>query len=231
MSPVGPVVRPHGPTDTVILYLHGRQDVPEPALDLARRLVALTGAAIVCCRCRPTFPEALDDVDAAYHYCQEMGPVVVAGERIGAGLAAALLVRLRDSAAALPRCAVLISALLDMTMEAKSLRLNAGADPAFDVAELRRRAADYAAGAALTDALLSPLYANLHGLGPVQLLVAGTDPLLDDSLAFAARAARSHLTVDLRVWQDAAGLAAETATAMADFIGAWHPAARTGTPV
>lgn len=229
-SPVGPVVRPPDAVDTVVLYLHGGQDVsagPESALDVAERLTVLTGATVVCSRYRSTFPDALDDVQDAYHYCQEIGPVVVAGERIGAGLAAALLVRLRDSGAALPRCAVLVSALLDLTMRAKSLQLNAGADPAFDVTELRRRAADYAAGAALTDSLLSPLYANLHGLGPVQLLVAGTDPLLDDSLAFAARAARSHLTVNLRVWQDAAGLHAESVTAMADFVAACLPATQT----
>ena len=69
-----------------------------------------------------------------------------------------------------------------------------------------------------TDPLLSPLHANLHGLPPVQLLAAGNDVLLDDSLAFAARAARSGVLVDLRVWPDATGLDAVAATAMAGFI-------------
>ena len=132
--------------------------------------------------------------------------MVVAGERLGAGLAAALLARLRDTGAALPRCAVLVSAVLDLTMQAPSLLLNAAADPAFRVTELRRRVLRHAAGTALTDPRLSPLHANLHGLPPVQLLVAGNDLLLDDSLAFAARAARSGVTVDLRVRPDAASL-------------------------
>jgi acetyl esterase/lipase len=108
--------------------------------------------------------------------------------------------------------------------------LNARADPTFDVAELRRRAEHYAAGTAPTNPLLSPLHANLHGLPPVQLLVAGSDPLLDDSLAFAARAARSGVTVDLRVQPDAASLRAGTIMAVADFIQAWTPAARTAHP-
>jgi acetyl esterase/lipase len=73
---------------------------------------------------------------------------------------------------------------------------------------------------------LSPLHANLHGLPPIQLLVAGTDPLLDDSLSFAARAAHSGVTVDLRVRPDAVSLHPESVTAMADFIQVWARAAR-----
>src|SRR5699024_8389209 len=123
-SPVGPVVRPPEPTETVVLYLHGNQDLtgaPESALGLAGRLALVTGATVVCARYRSTFPVALEDVQAAYRYGEQTGPVVVAGERLGAGLAAALLVWLRDAGAALPRCAVLVSALLDLTMQAKSL--------------------------------------------------------------------------------------------------------------
>jgi acetyl esterase/lipase len=144
----------------------------------------------------------------------------VAGNRGGAGLAAALLVRLRDEGAEPPACAVLVSPLLDLTLQAPSLQLNAAADPTFDLDELRRRVARYAAGTELTDPLLSPLFANLHGLPPIQVLAAGSDPLLDDSLAFAARAARSGVTVDLRVRPDAAGLRPGVLAAVAAFIGA-----------
>jgi acetyl esterase/lipase len=221
---VGPVVRPPGPTPPagpVILYLHGDRylaGAPESALGLAGRLALRTGGAVVCARYRSAFPAALEDVEAGYRYSQAAGPVVVAGERLGAGLAAALLVRLRDAGAALPRGAILISGLLDLTMRAPSLLLNGAADATFRVGELRRQVARYAAGTPATDPLLSPLHANLHGLPPVQLLAAGNDVLLDDSLAFAARAARSGVPVDLRVCTDAASLAAETLAAMAAFI-------------
>jgi len=221
----GPVLHPAGGSETIILYLPGNYDAgtgAEPALDNAARLAELTGATVVYCRYRSTFPAALADVHAAYRYCQDAGSVVVAGERMGAGLAAALLVQLRDSGTALPRCAVLVSALLDLTMQAKSLRLHASGDSAVRITELRQRVADYAGGTMRTDPYLSPLYANLHGLAPVQLLVAGTDPLLDDSLAFATRAARSGVAVDLRVWPEATSLDTATATAMADFILGWN---------
>ncbi len=225
-SPVGPVLRPADHGDAVILYIHDGLAAPagpEAVLDRAEHLAQLTGATVVCPRYRPTFPAAFDDVRVGYRYCRSAGPVTVVGERIGAGLAAALLVNLRDLGSSLPRCAVLASGLLDLTMRCNSLLLNARADPASNVIELRQRATDYAGDAVLTDPLLSPVYANLHGLAPVQLLVAGTDPLLDDSLAFATQAARSRVPVDLRVWPDAAARNAGTLAAMADFIATWNP--------
>ncbi|ACY98289.1 MULTISPECIES: alpha/beta hydrolase fold domain-containing protein [Thermomonospora] len=225
-GPMGPVVHPPDPDEAVVLHLEADRrpkGAPDPALDLARRLARRTRATVVCARCRPVFPAALEDAQEAYGYSRAWGPVVVTGRRTGAGLAAALLVRLRDLGAEPPRGAVLVSALLDLTLQAPSLLFNSAADPAFDVTELRRQAARYAAGRPLTDPLLSPLYANLHGLPPIQLLVAGTDPLLDDSLSLAARAARSGVAVDLHVRPDTAALNAELIPVMADFIAAQAP--------
>jgi epsilon-lactone hydrolase len=219
-SPVGSVVSPANRTGMVVLHLG---PASESSLDAARRLALLTGATVVCARYRPRFPAAVDDAVRAYRYCRRGGPVVVTGERLGAALAGALLLRLRDSGAEQPRCAALLSAVLDLTLGARSLLLNARAEPALDVAGLRRSVAAYAGGTARTDPLLSPAYANLHGLPPIQLLVAGSDPLLDDSLAVAARAARSGVTVDLRVWPDAAARDAGAITAIAHFIAAWNP--------
>jgi monoterpene epsilon-lactone hydrolase len=223
-SRVGPVLHPPRPAGTVVLYVHGDQDspgTPQAVPGLAGHLARRTGATVVCCRYRPVFPAALEDVQAAYRYCRATGPVLVAGEHTGAGLAAALLVRLRDAGAELPQAAVLISGLLDAAMQAPSLLYNAAADRTLDAASLRRTIERYAAGTDLTDPLLSPLRANLHGLPPVQLLAAGTDLLLDDSLAFAVRAARSGVPVDLRIRPDAASLHAQRLPAMAEFIGTW----------
>lgn len=221
--PVGTLVRPPAPTDAVILYLPANRepsgDPPRSTPPLtAERLALQTGATVVCARYRTAFSAALDDVRAAYRYCKSAGPVAVVGERIGAALAATLLIRLRDSGAAPPRCAVLVAALLDMSMDSNSVFTNARADATFDVAGLRQQVAHYVAGESITNPLLSPLYANLHGLPPVQLLVAGTDPLLDDSLAFATRAAQSRVSVDLRVWPDTSDFRPEAATTMAAFV-------------
>jgi acetyl esterase/lipase len=218
-SRVGPIVQPPGRVSTAILHISGEPG--QPGLELAAELALRTGAAVVCCRYRDRFPAALDDVAAAYRYSQALGQVAIVGERLGAALAAALLVRLRDEGTGLPQCAVLVSALLDLSMQAPSLRLNAAADPAVDVAELRRQATRYAGPTPPADPLLSPLHANLHGLPPIQLLTAGNDVLLDDSVAFAGRAARSGGAVDLRVRPTAASLRAEFVPDMAGFIWTW----------
>jgi monoterpene epsilon-lactone hydrolase len=223
-SPVGPVVHPPGPVASALLYLHGALDVDadlEAALRTARELAVGNGATVVVCRYRPAFAETfVEDVLAGYRYCRDLGPVAVVGERMGATLAAALMVQLRDWGTPLPRCAVLISGVLDLTLQSNSVFLNLRPDPMLDVDDLRRRIATYAGAAPLTDPLVSPLHANLHGLAPVQLLVTTTDLLLDDSLAFAARAARSGVTVDLRVWPDSASMRADALPAMTDFIAA-----------
>lgn len=234
MGPVGLIVHPPEETGTVLLHLpHDRGvslHLDEPpatglrsARGVAERLAVSTGAVVVCAHYRSAFPAALADAQAAFHLCQDMGPVVLAGDRLGGGLGAALLVHLRDTGAALPRCAVFVSALLDLTMQSRSVWLNDGVDSTFDVTGLRRRVADYADGIPLTDAELNPLYANLHGLPPVGLMVAGTDPLLDDSLAFAARAARDRVMVDLRVTPDLAGVRTGSAAFVADVAGRHLP--------
>ncbi|MBO2447652.1 alpha/beta hydrolase fold domain-containing protein [Actinomadura barringtoniae] len=188
-------------------------------LHVAGRLSFPRGAVVVRPRFRPGFPGALDDLHASFERCRRRGPVMVAGEGLGAGIAAALLLRLRDEGAALPRCAVLVSALLDLAMDAPSLLLNQSADPEFDAAALRASVAAYAGNVPLGDPRISALHANLHGLPPLLLLAAGTDPLLDDSLAFAARAARSGVAVDLCVSPDAGGLRLATRAAMASVGG------------
>jgi monoterpene epsilon-lactone hydrolase len=226
-STIGPVVRPRQETETVVLYLHGEPDGPESVLDSAARLALLAGATVVCPRYRPAFPAALIDAHSGYSYCQAIGPVVVVGDGLGAALATAMLAQLRDSEATSPRCAVLVSALLDLTLESRSLQFATTDDPAFDLTRLRARITSYARATPRTDSRLSPLYANLHGLPPTQLLVSGTDPLLDDSLAFATRAARSHVPLSLRVWPDSSSFRAEAPAAMAAFITAGALTAHT----
>jgi monoterpene epsilon-lactone hydrolase len=227
----GTVVRPYAAGEIAVLLLSARPDGTVSSVDQAERLATRTGAAVVCCPHRPTFRAALEDARNAYGFTQSLGPVaMVGGELMGAGLAAALLVHLRDTGAALPGCLVLRSALLDLTLDAKSLLFNAGTDPGFNLAEARRFAAVYAAGLPRTDPLLSPLHANLDGLPPVQLLVASSQCVLDDSLGFAQRAAHHRIPVDLRVWRDAATLHEEAVTATAEFLVGWGSAAHA-TPL
>lgn len=120
--------------------------------------------------------------------------------------------------------------LLDLTLDTPSLLLNAAADRTTDVGTLHQRAASYAGPTPRTDPLLSPLHGNLHGLPPVQLHAAGTDVLLDDTLGFAARAARSGVTVDLRVHEDVSAQGLVQPAATADFLRTHNTARSTPQP-
>jgi epsilon-lactone hydrolase len=50
--------------------------------------------------------------------------------------------------------------------------------------------------------LASPLYADLHGLPPVLILVGTHEALFDDSGRFAAKAADAGVQVQLDVWEE-----------------------------
>ncbi|MFF9204635.1 alpha/beta hydrolase fold domain-containing protein [Streptomyces sp. NPDC014986] len=225
----GPETRPEGAAaEQTVLYVHGDPRLagtPQDALPTARELTRLTGQAVVCARYRPHFPQALEDVYAAWEYCHDRGPVAVAGKRLGGALAAGLLLRLRDGGAPLPTCAVLTSPVLDLTLDAPSLLLNAVADRTVDAETLPVRAAAYAGSTPRDHPLLSPLHGNLHGLPPVQLHAAGTEVLLDDTLSFATRAAHSGVAVDLRVYEDLSAQGLRQLGAMAVFLNAWHGSA------
>lgn len=229
-GPFGPEVRhAQGRVEQTLLYVHGDPRLggtPHDALPSARELARTTGYPVVCARYRQVFPAALDDVSSAYRYCRDIAPVAVVGKRLGAALVTGLLLRQRDGDAALPTCAVLLTPLLDLTLDSPSLLFNAAADRTVDVDTLHARATAYAGGTPRSDPLLSPLHGNLHGLPPVQLQAAGTDVLLDDSLGFAARAARSGVTVDLRVHEDVSAQGLRQLSAAAAFLrghGPVHP--------
>jgi epsilon-lactone hydrolase len=226
-GPFGPEVRPEGrAVAQTVLYLHGDPRLagtPQDALPTARELARLTGYAVVCARYRPRFPQALEDVWAAWEHCHADGPATVAGKRLGGALAAGLLLRLRDAGATLPTCAVLSSPILDFTLDSPSLLLNAAADRTVDAEALPVRAAAYAGTTPRDHPLLSPLHGNLHGLPPLQLHAAGTEVLLDDTLSFVTRAAHSGVAVDMRIHEDSAAQGLRQLEATAQFLRAWCP--------
>ena len=50
--------------------------------------------------------------------------------------------------------------------------------------------------------LVSPLFADLHGLPPLLLQVGDRETVLDDSKSFAARACAAGVEVELEVWDN-----------------------------
>src|SRR5439155_21943564 len=93
--------------------------------------------------------------------------IAVAGDSAGGGLAAALLVALRDQNRPLPACAALISPWTDLAGTGDSITTRAERDPSVSWSSLRRMRDWYLAGHDAQDPLASPVFADLTGLPPL----------------------------------------------------------------
>jgi acetyl esterase len=167
-----------------------------------RRLVEALDVAVVSVdyRLAPEhpWPAAPDDCEVAASWLVDhamtrfgTGRLAMTGFSAGSTLVAATLVRLRDRGVDAFRGAVVQCGTFDL-----SARTPAG-----------RRIADeyflraYAGGAAdraLPD--ISPVFAELAGLPPIQMVIGAEDVLLEDNLAMAARLVAAGVEVDLGVY-------------------------------
>ena len=79
------------------------------------------------------FPQALEDAVSGFRFLLDLGlhpqQIAVAGDSAGAGMAVALLVRLKELGISQPACALLLSPWVDMTVTAESYSRNAKRDP------------------------------------------------------------------------------------------------------
>jgi epsilon-lactone hydrolase len=152
------------------------------------------------------FPAGLDDAVKTYRWVLEQGveatQLVVAGDSAGGGLTLATLLSLRDAGDPLPAAAVLMSPWTDLTGSGESMRTKDDEDPILRAETLPRSASRYAGGEEISRPLISPLFADLTGLPPLQVLVGTAEILLDDSLRLAERAVAAGVDVDLDVWDD-----------------------------
>jgi acetyl esterase/lipase len=121
------------------------------------------------------FPAALDDAIACFQSLRLSGPVIIAGDSAGAGLALATALAARQRQIAAPAALVLFSPWTDLS--AASIPDDAPRDVMLRADWLRACAAHYLAGEPATTALASPLLGDLSGLPPT-LIQAGSDDLL-----------------------------------------------------
>lgn len=171
------------PTRGTLLYLHGGAyciGSPRTHRPLTMHLARSTGLAVFAAdyRLAPEhpFPAAADDAVAIVRAlnAQGLGPVVIAGDSAGGGLAALTALALRDAGDPPPAALVLLSPWVDLTLR------TAPATPPRGEAMITRpwgeACAAHLLGAADARAA-SPLSADLRGLPPT-LIQCGTDELL-----------------------------------------------------
>jgi len=180
------------------LYLHGGAYVAGSPAAYKGFIAALSAAARAAVYCpdyplapEHPYPAAPDAALAAFRALRGRGgegAVAVGGDSAGGGLTLGLALRLRDAGEALPAGLVLLCPWVDLANAGESFRANGPHEPILDAERSNRNARQYAAGAALDDPRLSPLYADdLTGLPPIHMQGATDDLHLSDAEQLAAR--------------------------------------------
>ena len=195
----------------VILYLHGggyawgslkshRHLVSELGRAAAMRTLALDYRLAPEC----PFPQALEDAVNGFRFLLDVGfhlrQITVAGDSAGAGLAVALLVRLKELGMRQPACALLLSPWANMTATADSYSRNAKRDPVLNRSIMQFLAEQYLGKRPRETPLASPIFADLSGIAPLKIFVGSTEALLDDAIALTRAAGLADVSVQLEIW-------------------------------
>lgn len=158
---------------------------------------------------------------------QRGGALTLAGDSAGAGLAVGQALQLRDAGEPQPTRLLLISPWLDVTMTNPDINKIIGRDPMLDADRLAETGRWWAEPDDPRTPLVSPLFADLHGLPPVMSVIGGRDLLLPDARLFHERLRAAGVKEQLhefqQAWHDFVGLpsAPESRAAyakMADFL-------------
>ena len=197
---------------TVILYFHGGGYVvssPRTHRDIAAHLAKASGVRVlnVGYRLAPEhpFPAALEDAEAVYRSLLEDGcdpsRVVLAGDSAGGGLAAALLVKLRDAGVDLPAGAALLCPWADLACTGASYVERAAHSPVGNK-EMGIMMALLYLGAEGDPAnpYASPVHADFKGLPPMLVQASENEVFLDDARTLARNAEKAGVQVDFKVW-------------------------------
>lgn len=194
--------------ERVLVYLHGGGFV-FGWTDMHRRMVIRLAQEIgaralaVDYRLAPEhpFPAALDDCATVYRWLLKQGykpeNIAIAGDSAGGNLTLTTLIKLRDDGDPLPAGAACLSPATDLYDEA---RLEGVRDPVLHPRVMRGFRDAYIPNHDPRHPLLSPVYADLHGLPPL-LIHAGEDEALRDHAERIAEAAqKAGVAVRLHIY-------------------------------
>lgn len=191
-----------------LVYLHGGAFlVGSPRLfRYASRQFAAAGfdVFVPAYRLAPehVFPAALEDVLRAYQALIDArrGPIVIAGDSAGGGLAVSLMLRLRQEGLPLPVAAALFSPWTDLAATGASARENEARDAFFTRKQIQLGSRAVLGGGSAKNPLASPVYADLSGLPPMLVHVGADEVLRDDSTRLVARARDAGVDARIEIW-------------------------------
>jgi acetyl esterase/lipase len=151
------------------------------------------------------FPAQLDSALAAYQWLlaagHEPSEVVVVGDSAGGNLALALLLTLRERGIPMPVLAVGLCPWVDIACSGQSMITNDGIDWVGRTMAVQW-GEWFASGHDLRDPLVSPLYADVHGLAPMYIQAGTGEILIDQIRDFVDRAKQQGITIAYDEWEN-----------------------------
>ncbi len=195
--------------DLVVLYLHGGgyffgspQTHRQLGINMARHCDAPVYSLDYRLAPEHRYPAALDDAVAAAKLLTEAFPsrrLLIGGDSAGGGLALATAVAMRDRGLRAPAALVLFSPWTDLAGTGASLDENTRRCAMFTGKGIREASKIYLGTTDARDPGASPLYADLHGLPPMQIFASTDEVLRDDSTRLAAKAKEQGVSVELHL--------------------------------
>jgi acetyl esterase/lipase len=150
-------------------------------------------------------PAQLETALAAYQWLLTTGhaasQIVLAGDSAGGNLVLALLLALRQEVVAMPALAVGLSPWVDIARSGESMTTNEGVD--WVGKEMALRWGEwFSAGHDPSDPMISPLYADVHGLSPLYIQAGTGEILIDQVREFVHRAKQQGATICYDEWEN-----------------------------
>ncbi len=115
------------------------------------------------------------------------GPVLMAGDSAGGGLAAATSMLARDAKAAMPDKLILICPWVDVNPAHPDQAAIEPRDAILTLRGIKEAGALYAGALGVTDPRVSPIHGDWEGLPPILMFGGGDDILVTDARAVKAR--------------------------------------------
>lgn len=201
-----------GRPSRVILYLHGGGYTicsPVTHRGLAGQIARSAAARLLSIdyRLAPEhpYPAAMEDALAAYQWMLAQGVrpnrIAMGGDSAGGGLTLATSVSLKAAGLPLPAALFLISPWTDLTFSGESHRTLKKVDPIFQGEGGASFGPAYTGQFDPALPLISPLFADLHGLPPTLIQVGSDEILLSDSTRLEEKMKSEGVNVDLQIWE------------------------------
>jgi monoterpene epsilon-lactone hydrolase len=199
--------------DRIMLYIHGGGFVLGSVNDhrlftvsLAKKLQIKVLSLNYRLAPENSYPTHLNDCVFAYKWLLSEGippqNIVIAGDSAGGALTLTTLLKLKQDHISLPKGAICLSPVTDLSFTDNSFYINAKTDPILANKGIFWWTHAYIGDHNPYDPLLSPLYGDLKGIPPLLIQASTCEMLYGDAERFAIKAKAAGVNVKIETWDN-----------------------------